>query len=413
MTPEEAQAGKLDAAVRAARNVLNGPQTLRGADLVAKDPRAAVVRLSDRTPSGDVDFGQAINNSSYTFSPKGDLQPWKEFDPQQAVKEKSIIAGILGDRSAAGSIVYDINGVKLTDPVNRFGGGEFQRSLEGPEIWASRPTAVSNMYTRINKGMKELGASSDTPVLAAQVLMGMPAIDSTQMMAKAILRQIEPTRSQINPETAKAFDLAIRKAYPDWPGILSPVDAEKFLATKEVGTRTSTILQQLDKMKAQEGGLPNLGATRFAMMEPRLVSADQGSTGFAISRLDPNRITNTAAHDTYPTGMLGPSRSPDDYMGGTRYQIPLNVMFPDWWKTVKPTYVEKKSGLIKAASPTNIQQSVLTQVPLQRASQEWLDNLMAYTEANPKKWGYRRGGSVSHRAMMLAKELGSSPRATV
>jgi hypothetical protein len=145
------------------------------------------------------------------------------------------------------------------------------------------------------------------------------------------------------------------------------------------------------------------------MMEPRLVSADQGSTGFAISRLDPNRITNTAAHDTYPTGMLGPSRSPDDYMGGTRYQIPLNVMFPDWWKTVKPTYVEKKSGLIKATTPTNIQQSVMTQVPLQRASQEWLDNLMSYMEANPKKWGYRLGGTVSHHAMMIAKELGPSP----
>ena len=96
-------------------------------------------------------------------------------------------------------------------------------------------------------------------------------------------------------------------------------------------------------------------------------------------------------------------------MGGTRYQIPLNVMFPDWWKTVKPTYVEKKSGLIKATTPTNIQQSVMTQVPLQRASQEWLDNLMSYMEANPKKWGYRLGGTVSHHAMMIAKELGPSP----
>lgn len=413
VAPEEAEAGKLDAAIRAARNALSGAETLRGADLVAKDPRAATVNLSKRTPSGEVDFGQGINNAEYTFTSKGDLQPWKEFDPYQAYKERALIAGLLGDRSAAGSLVHDINGVRLTEPVNRTGGGEFQRSTEGPEVWASRPSAVKNMYTRINKGMSRLGASSDTPVLASHIVMGLPGIDSTQMMAKSVLRQIEPTRGNIDPNVVEAFDASVRKKYPGWPGILNPEEAEAFLAKKEVGKRTSTILQMLDNKRAQVGGLPNLGAARFAMMEPRLVSADQGATGFAISRLDPNRVTNAAVSDTYPTGMLGPSRSSEDYVGGTRYQIPLNVMFPDWSKKIKPTYVEKKTGLTKATTPTQIQQSVLTQVPLQRASQEWLDNLMAYMEANPKKWGYRRGGSVSHRALMIAQELGSSPRETV
>jgi hypothetical protein len=307
-------------------------------------------------------------------------------------------------------MVHEINGVRLTEPVNRTGGGEFQRSTEGPEVWASRPTAVKNIYTRINKGMEELGASSDTPVFASHVVMGHPGIDSTQMMAKGILRQIEPTRGNIDLKKAEAFDASVREKFPDWPGILNPAEAEAYLAKKEVGKRTSTILQMLDTKGAQVGGLPNLGTARFAMMEPRLVSADQGATGFAISRLDPNRITNAAASDTYPTGMLGPSRSSEDYVGGTRYQIPLSVMFPDWWKNIKPTYLEKKTGLTKATTPTNIQQSVLTQVPLQRASQEWLDNLMAYMEANPRKWGYRHGGGVSHRAMMLAREINSSPR---
>lgn len=403
MAPEEAEASKLRAVQQALERV-------RGSDLVARDPRAATVNLSKRTPSGDVDFGQGINSAEYTFTRKGDLQPWKEFDPYQAYKDRGLIAGLLGDRSAAGSMVHEINGVRLTEPVNRTGGGEFQRSTEGPEVWASRPSAVKNIYTRINKGMEELGASSDTPVFASHVVMGHPGIDSTQMMAKGILRQIEPTRGNIDLNKAEAFDASVREKFPDWPGILNPEEAEAYLAKKEVGKRTSTILQMLDTKGAQVGGLPNLGTARFAMMEPRLVSADQGATGFAISRLDPNRITNAAASDTYPTGMLGPSRSSKDYVGGTRYQIPLSVMFPDWWKNIKPTYLEKKTGLTKATTPTNIQQSVLTQVPLQRASQEWLDNLMAYMEENPKKWGYRRGGGVSHHAMMLAREINSSPR---
>ena len=241
--------------------------------------------------------------------------------------------------------------------------------------------------------------------------MGVPGIDSTQMMAKGVLRQIEPTIGNIDPKAAESFDATVRKKYPKWPGILNPVEAEKFLAEKEVGKRTSAILQELDKAGPQKGGLPNLGLTRFAMMEPRLISADQGSTGFAISKLDPRGIVNAAAHDTYPTGMLGPTQSAADYLGGTRYQVPLSVMFPDWWKTVKPTYVEKKSGLTKATTPTMIQQSVLTQVPLQRANQEWLDNLMLYMERNPRKWGYRTGGSVSHQAMMIAKDSARRPAA--
>jgi hypothetical protein len=408
VAPDEAEA----AGSKVLQKALNvAKQTMRGSDLVAKDPLASTVPLSSRNPSGAIDFGQGINEAEYTFTRKGDLQPWKEFDPVQAAKERALIAGLLGDRSAAGSIVHEIGGVKLTEPVNRVGGGEFQRSTEGPEVWASRPGAVKNIYTRIARQMKKLGADLDEPVLASHVVMGVPGIDSTQMMAKGVLRQIEPTIGNIDPKAAEAFDATVRKKYPKWPGILNPVEAEKFLAEKEVGKRTSAILQKLDKAGPQKGGLPNLGLTRFAMMEPRLISADQGSTGFAISKLDPRGIVNAAAHDTYPTGMLGPTQSAADYLGGTRYQVPLSVMFPDWWKTVKPTYVEKKSGLTKATTPTMIQQSVLTQVPLQRANQEWLDNLMLYMERNPRKWGYRTGGSVSHQAMMIAKDSARRPAA--
>ena len=372
-------------------------QLFKGSDLIKKDPAAATAKLSDWTPSGDADFGQALKNYEYSSTKKGDLQPWKEFDPEQAYKEGALLAGILGDRSAAGRIVDAINGVKLSTPVDLRGGGEFQRSLEGPEVWASRPSAVKTMQTRIRKNLENLKADPDNPLYAAMVLMGNPAIDSTQMMAKAMLRQIEATRNKIDPKAAEELDALIRKSHPDWPGVLSPVDAERWLAKNEVGKRTSSILQAFDKSGRQAGGLPNLGAARFAMMDPRLVSADQGSTGFAVSRLDPKGATNVAAHDTYPTGMLGPTKSSADYLGGTKYQVPLQVMFPDWFKTVTPTYLDTRSGLMKKTSPVMIQQSVMTQVPMQRANQEWLDNIMKHYEKNPKPWGYAHGGPVEER----------------
>ena len=385
-----------DDAVETAKALSAAKQLFKGSDLIKKNPAAAIEKLSERTPLGDVDFGQALKNYEYSGRKKGDLQPWKEFNPEQAYKEDAILAGILSDRSAAGRNVDAINGVKLSTPVDLRGGGEFQRSLEGPEVWASRPPAVKTMQTRIRKGLEGLKADPENPLFASTVLMSKPAIDSTQKMAKAMLRQIEATRGKIDPAAAEALDTFIRKSYPDWPGVLSPVDAERFLAEKEVGARTSSILQAFDKAGAQRGGLPNLGSARFAMMEPRLITADQGASGFAVSRLDPKGATNKAAHDTYPVGMLGPTQSSADYLGGTKYQVPLKVMFPDWYKTVKPTYVDKRSGLTMKTSPTMIQQSVLTQVPVQRATQEWLDNIMKHYEGNPKPWGYANGGEVDN-----------------
>lgn len=383
---------------RAVTKALKAAEELfKGSDVIKKDAKAAAEKMSERTPSGDVDFGQALKDYEYSGRKKGDLQPWKEFNPEQAYKEDAILAAILTDRSAAGRIVDAINGVKLSTPVDLRGGGEFQRSLEGPEVWASRPPAVKNMQTRIRKGLEGLKADPENPLFASTVLMSKPAIDSTQMMAKAMLRQIDATRGKIDPAAAETLDAFIRKSYPDWPGVLSPVDAERFLAEKEVGARTSSILQAFDKAGTQRGGLPNLGSARFAMMEPRLITADQGASGFAVSRLDPKGATSKAAHDTYPTGMLGPTQSSADYLGGTKYQVPLEVMFPDWYKTVKPTYLDKRSGLTMKTSPTMIQQSVLTQVPLQRANQEWLDNIMKYYEGDPKPWGYAHGGPVEER----------------
>lgn len=49
-------------------------------------------------------------------------------------------------------------------------------------------------------------------------------------------------------------------------------------------------------------------------------------------------------------------------------------------------------------TPTMRQQALMTQVPVQRANQEWLDTVMSYIEANPRKWGYRKGSLAKSRA---------------
>jgi hypothetical protein len=363
-------------------------RVMRGTDLIAKDPKAADVVLSKRDLSGSDKTGMRVKDVEYAVTPKGDLQPYQRFNPEDMYRERGYVIPALGDRSAAGRNLEEIGGVKLTSPVSQQGGGEFMRSTEDPAIWASRKGPVKSMYGQLQRQMKAQGASEDAPIFMSHTLMGYPSLDSTNMMAEAILRQIQPTMGKIDPKAAAKVDKFIKNKFPDWPGILNPEEAEQFLRTNEVGKRTSTILQALDKADAVRGGLPNLGAARFATMDPRLVSADQLSSGFSISRLNPRGNGAPTEHGTYTAGMGG------NYRGGTDYQIPARLMYPDWFNKMNPEYLEKKSGKMKATSPTMYQQGLLTQFPLQKTTQEWLDNIMAYTEREGKKWGYRDGGFV-------------------
>jgi hypothetical protein len=64
-------------------------------------------------------------------------------------------------------------------------------------------------------------------------------------------------------------------------------------------------------------------------------------------------------------------------------------MFPDWYQAQKTV---TKSD--KPVTPTMLQHALMTQQPVQRATQEWLDNIMAYSEQTKKPWGYKSGGCV-------------------
>lgn len=382
LAPEEAEAAK------APKIVQQALRAIRGNDLIAKDPRIADVVLSKRDLSGSDKLGMRANDVEYSVRPKNDLRPWQRFNPEDMFREQGYVVPALGDRSAAGRKLEEINGVKLTSPSDQQGGGEFKRSTEDPAVWASRTGMVTSMQGQLDRAMAAQGVPQGAPVFMSHTLMGYPSLDSTHMMAEAILRQVKPTMGKIDPKAAEKVDAFIRASYPQWPGILNPAEAEAFLKHKEVGKRTSTILQALDKADAVRGGLPNLGAARLAVMDPRLVSADQLSSGFAISRLDPSARGTSVKHGTYTSPMLG------DYRGGTDYQIPARLMFPDWYKGMNPEFLEKKSGLMKPTSPTMFQHGLMMQFPLQKTTQEWLDNIMAHTEREGKKWGYREGGVV-------------------
>jgi hypothetical protein len=238
------------------------------------------------------------------------------------------------------------------------------------------------MWKKIDENLAAQKAPEDAPVIMSHTVMGVPSLDSTQMAVQSILRQVEGLKSKINPAEIEKIDNFIGSKLEGWPGLMNPREAEAFMNADKTGTRASTMVQAFDKIGPQKGGLPNVGAARFALMEPRLISADQLSSGFSLGQLDRNLIgPMKLSHETYDKSF------PGSYIGGFRYQVPAELMFPDWWKSGKA--IDKNGNPVTL---TNRQQALMTQMPVQKANQEWLDNIMNHFEQNKNKWGYYRGG---------------------
>lgn len=361
-------------------NLSNQPITRSGADLLRKDPALAA------NPPVMSKYGRPFHELEFTYVPKENLVPWKELNPETLFKEKAYITPAIWDRTSGNMLVQSVLGNKLSSSVNTQGGPDFQRSEfaqgENPAAAASRDAAVKGMMTKIaNQNVPE-----DRPLYISSTLMGLPASDSSVIMAQALLRQIDP--SKLSKSGIDYVNKVMSKEFDNWPGIENPQAVENLMKNLNVGAKTSTLPASFDTATAYNAGFPDVGASRFAITDPRLFSPEQLASGYSMSKIDlskqPFQIEN--GHETYPTKI--PSVS--GYEGGLKYQVPAEIMFSDWAKTLPTT---TKRGI--PPTPTEKQQSLMSKMFAQEAHQEWLDNIMRHMEEHKKVWGYRKGGSIS------------------
>jgi len=351
-----------------------------GINLISKDPSIADIPLSSVNLEAKI-APQTAHDIEYEYSKKNDLLPWKEITPEDIYNQNGYVTPALGDKSRAGTMLHKVNDVELTEPVTQQGGGEFARSQEDPNaIWASRSSAVKGMLKKIN----EQKGDENSPIFMSHTVMGIPSIDSTQGMVQTMLRQIEPLKSNISNADAEKFDNFVGSKLAGWPGILNPKEAEQFMAADKTGTRAAVLVQAFDKAGPQKAGFPNVGAARLANMDPRLISAEQLASGFSIGKLSPQQALDIGTvHETYDRPFTG------TYEGGFRHPIPSRLMFPDWWNAGKT--VDKNGNPVTS---TMRQQALMTQMPVQKADQQWLDAIMQYLEKDKRKWGYYKGGLI-------------------
>jgi hypothetical protein len=291
--------------------------------------------------------------------------------------EGAVIVPALGDRTAANQWLTHINEKELAYPVDLEGGANFMRSAaaSGPDqaAWASQQGIIS----RLAKAA-EAASKTGEPHLAFTAMSNRSG-DYSGIMTDAILSQLP--ESKIAKKDIKAFDNAMEKFDPKWPGIKDKNIKDHLMNKGPLKTRFA---ETIAAKPFQDAGFPDIGSTRFAITDPELLHVPTGSSGYAISKLSPSGriiVDPAVPHSTYKAQL--PS---EGYVGGLEHQLPLDVMYSDWIKKQNPDLL---------ANAAKRDYKFKLDLPTQHANPEWVDQAMAWLRKTYPDVGYADGGLVT------------------
>lgn len=327
----------------------------------ARDPRLY-------HPASRTKLRMPVDEMRFEVSPIDNLQPARYLSLEDLQGE--VLVPAFGDRTRAGGILTRINDEELSSPVELQGGADFMRSPGG--IWASEPDAMRTKASNV----RQIAEREDQIPIMAYTSMGAQSGDFSRMMSDAIMGQIRPSMANmVDADAVARYDSIIRdKVDPNWPGIMS--EGARDYVSNMTGTNRRELWQQMDKAAFRNAGFPDVGATRLAITDPRLVEARPFDTGLTFGRLDENiepTPTPRDIHATYGSQVQG------EYLGGLLDQVPGEFVWRDFFNA------RREAG----ASPSSDQRSFMMSPTInQRVDQQMIDEVGAYLE-NLRRTGMR------------------------
>lgn len=378
--------------------------TVRGADVMARDPRlleGAPVMTDVKPTSKSGHLITPLQEMEASFAPKGNLMPSRTADIEAMQREGAYLMPLVGDRTPAGTLLTGYQGKELAKPVNQQGGPDYTRSEfamgDDPSGWRSRLSASKRMQGAVSK------MAGEGPVYGAHVAMGIKAADSSHMMLHSVLHQVPSLK--IKAADIKAFDKEMKEKFPatdqfpmPWPGIKNIEAVHDFFYNQpgnikeRPGKHVSEFVQNMDSVRWRSKGFPDVGAARFANTDPYLLAEPQLATGASLARLDPStrRLQENRperSHGTYTHGM------PGEYAGRFKALVPGEELF---------------KGLYGASdTPTTIQHALMTKMPAVKVDQRVVDLVKGAEEERMRRYGFNTGGAVNPEPTEAQKRAGN------
>jgi hypothetical protein len=294
-------------------------KALRGAE---KAPRMSAAEAKAAGYWHPIGLGKKLSKPydemTYTATPVKDLPTRKSIGIEEL--EGQYIVPAIGDRTAAGKLLTEVDGVKFQNPVMLEGGPDFMLthgSQPGGSVWASGQSIVSKLRNRA------VGAQEATPganVNLMYVPMGHDSLNFSTMPTDAALEMIRS--GKITKKSQREFDDAVRTLRPEFAGLQSPEVVQQL---RNNGALRHAFLNRMQLDDFQKAGFPELASIRKAIMEPSLGTVPNYHGGYSVGRIDTSKpiIKNAKdPHSTYDTQLAG------QLVGG----LDVNIPHTDLWK---------------------------------------------------------------------------------
>ena len=322
-----------------------------------------------------------------------------------------ILTPVSGDTTVVGQTVdemfgYSVDGVKVDggpmfglamkdtvvdpqDELKRLGWASMEDAAQKKQAgfdWIANKTGntdISGVYTPMTDiAMNFASPLSEITARITQQLDGIP---------KKIIKQFdEAIRSGSGKKVSSDGKVSYtRDPFPNWVGIQNPDAIAQLTGSGDFPQAGAGALRKAymavsaskgnpkkGQMDFRQYGIPNRGTIVNAITEPQLQGSDKGTAGFSI-------FDAVAGADTIPFGQNKFNQSYDYGIEGYNprghevFNIPPEVYFSDMMG-----HLSKQTNT--AGTPFNRNEQIgsfmMNPNIYQRADQQWVDNVMGYTE---------------------------------
>ena len=284
------------------------------------------------------------------------------------------------DRSATDLLLGGYNGNTFANPVTSPGGPLYAFGRNPEAVTASGESVIKKLHESALRAADE----GRTPYLAPW-LMGPHGVDFSTHMNEAVVQSLPFLKV---PSAKKdEVNAMLSTVFKDFPGI-DHKDLAQYLHSM-VGTTRRDLPKLLDTGAMVNAGL-DVGGLRAALTEPSLLHAPYGSSGAAISRIDPSMTPTMFGyphHPSYPWQLRGTP------VGGLDPLVPSQILYPDFYRNLPPD-----TQLGPKGRPVNnrraFEMSSMKGGVSQDVNDEVINGVNEYQEYMRKLRGWKEGGTV-------------------
>jgi hypothetical protein len=365
---------------------------------------------------------------------------WEEIGRERAGSPMISLGGDLSDwaRISGYGPANDLRA--LARPVDIHAGFDYMREPNRFSVWANNPEHAAMLEKQVRNQQDILRAvKKDIPVMGVAAPMGPQSIDSAKNMMDLFLSSVEGSaipkdyleeaskylRSGDFGSSPKA-KAAYKEKLADFPGFDKPEEARKFLLENPnaAGTTRGEIIKGMERKGWVDKGFPEIGQLRYAASSPKFAMAPANVIGGRMIELDPSLFASANqqkffSHLTYPGETFGKYYA-DVPLVHRQYGMPdvsdfLMSKYNQWRPGAKKSDPPKPPITAHAFSAQQggrdtVRKMFEEQRMVQSINERMLESI-ARGEQRRGTYGfnsggsvlkYNHGGSVSHRALMIA-----------